>query len=102
MIVIDKNVGPKIPYEVNGTKITFDDDLMLNLAKRQNDEPVHLIISYDKSRALQIGVADLWRYVAEIDIPAKQYEEPEGEEEAPVPLPLDMDNVTLTLWAIEE
>ena len=101
MIVIDKNVGPKIPYEVIGTKIIFDDDLMLNLAKRQADEPVHLIISYNKSRSLQIGVADLWRYVAEIDIPAKEYAEPESEEAPPVPLPLDMDKVTLTLWAIE-
>lgn len=101
MIVKEKNVGPKIPYEVIGTKIIFDDDLMLNLAKRQNDEPVHIVISRNKARALQIGTADLWRYVAEIDIPAKQYEEPEGEEEAPVPLPLDMDTVTLTLWAIE-
>ena len=70
MIVIDKNVGPKIPYEVIGTKIIFDDDLMLNLAKRQDDEPVHIVISRNKARALQIGTADLWRYVAEIDIPA--------------------------------
>lgn len=102
MIVIDKNVGPKIPYEVIGTKIIFDDDLMLNLAKRQDDEPVHIVISRNKARALQIGTADLWRYVAEIDIPAREYAEPESEEDPPEPLPLDMNNVTLTLWAIEE
>ena len=59
MIVIEKNVGPKIPYEVNGTKITFDDDLMLNLAKRQDEEPVHIVISRNKARALQIGGEDI-------------------------------------------
>ena len=102
MIVIEKNAGPKIPYEVNGTKITFDDDLMLNLAKRQGDEPVHIIICYNKARALIIGTQDAWAFVAEIDIPAREYAEPESEDDPPVPLPLDMDNVTLTLWAIEE
>ena len=40
MIVIDKNQGTKIPYEITGTKITFDDDLTINLAKRQEDWPV--------------------------------------------------------------
>ncbi len=101
MIVINKNEGPKIPYEVNGTKITFDDDLMLNLAKRQGDEPVHIDICYNKARQLITGTQDAWAYVAEIDIPKREYAEPEDEGEAPVPLPLDMDAVTLTLWAIE-
>lgn len=100
MIIVDKNVGPKIEYEVNGTKIIFDDDLQLNLAKRQDDEPVHICICRDKSRALVIGEIDAWAYVAEIDIPAREYTEPEDEEESPEPLPLDMDKVTLTLWAI--
>ena len=33
MIVREINEGPKISYEVDGTKICFDDDLSLNLAK---------------------------------------------------------------------
>ena len=101
MKIIEKNPGPKIPYEVNGTKITFDDDLMLNLAKRQDDEPVHIDICYNSAHQLITGTQDARSYVAEIDIPKREYEEPEDEEEAPVPLPIDMDKVTLTLWAVE-
>ena len=96
MIISEINEGPKIPYEVNGTKITFDDDLMLNLAKRQSEEPVHIDICYNKARQLITGTQDAWAFVAQIDIPAIEYSE--GEE--PEPLPLDMDKVTLTLWAL--
>ena len=31
MIVKEKNEGAKIPYTVKGSKITFDDEIMLNL-----------------------------------------------------------------------
>ena len=101
MIVIEKNVGPKIPYEVIGTKIIFDDDLMLNLGKRQEDEPVHIDICFNKARQLITGTQDAWAFVAQIDIPEREYTEPEDEGESPEPIPLDMDKVTLTLWAIE-
>ena len=101
MIIIEKNEGLKIPYEVNGTKITFDDDLMLNLAKRHADEPVHVDICYNKARQLITGTQDAWAFVAQIDIPAREYIEPENEEDPREPLPLDMDDVTLTLWAVE-
>ena len=37
MIIVEKNTGPKIPYEVNGTVITFDDELSLKLQKLQKD-----------------------------------------------------------------
>ena len=33
MKVVEVNVGQKIPYTTSGTKITFDDELMLNLSK---------------------------------------------------------------------
>ena len=102
MIIIEKNVGPKIPYVVNDKKIIFDDDLMLNLAKRQAAEPVHIVISENKARQLVIGTEDLWAYVAELDIPPFEYEEPAGEDEEPVRKELDMDKVVLTLWAIDE
>ena len=39
MKVIEINEGAKIPYEVNKTKICFDDDITINLAKRQEDWP---------------------------------------------------------------
>lgn len=106
MNVIEINEGAKIPYEVSGKKICFDDDLTINLAKRQDDFPVHIDICSDKDGALVIGAASGCFYVAQIDVPAREYEETitgdgedaEVEREA---LPLDMDNVTLTLWALE-
>jgi hypothetical protein len=100
MIIIEKNAGPKIPYEVTGKKIIFDDDLMLNLGKRQAEEPVHIDICYNTAHQLITGTQDARAYVAEIDIPPIEYAEPEGDE-ATEPLPLDMDKVVLTLWAIE-
>lgn len=113
MIIVEKNEGPKIPYSVRSTKITFDDDLTINLAKRERDDPVHIDICADRDGELVIGAAAGRRYVAEIDIPARRYEEPpepeepvegepDGEGTAPVPIPLDMDLVTLSLWALEE
>lgn len=102
MIIIEKNEGAKIPYSVNGAKVTFNDDLTINLASREQDWPVHIDICYDEDRALVIGAAAGRAYVAEIDIPARQYteEEVDGEPQR-VPVPLDMDTVTLTLWSIE-
>ena len=108
MIIIEKNVGPKIPYEVTGKKVCFDDDLTINLAKREQDYPVHIDICSNRDGELVIGTAAGRRYVAEIDIPAREYiypdppTDPEEETDPPVPVPLDMDKVTLSLWAIEE
>ena len=106
MIIIDKNAGPKIGHTEDGTAITFgNNELTLDLAELQEEEPVHVTICYTKRHALTTGKGGI-TYVAEIDIPAMEYEhgEPSGEgDEAPVvPVPLDMEKVTLTLWAIEE
>lgn len=108
MIVKEINEGAKIPYEVSGTKICFDDDLTINLAKRQEDWAVHIDVCSDKDGALVIGAASGSYYVAQIDIPEREYTEPEtsgedeGEEAAqPEAIALDMDKVTLTLWALE-
>lgn len=105
MIIVEKNEGPKIDYEIQNTatkkKITFDDDLTINLAKRQDDHDVHIDVCYDEDDELVLGAAAGRRYVAELDIPKKVYEEVgEGEEAHLEPLPLDMDTVTLTLWAL--
>lgn len=101
MIVIEKNQGKKIPYEVSGKKICFDDDLTINLSKRQRDEAEHIDVCFDRDGELVIGAAAGRVYVAEIDIPAKEYETTgTGEDMTATPLPLDMDKVTLTLWAI--
>ncbi len=101
MIIVEKNEGEKIPYEVSGKKICFDDDLTLNLAKRQEDHDVHIDICYNADRELVIGAAVGRAYVAEIDIPAREYAvEGEGDDQTVTPVPLDMDTVTLSLWAI--
>lgn len=110
MIIVNKNEGPKIDYEIQNTatkkKITFDDDLTINLIKREEDWPVHIDICFDHDGCLVIGTAAGRAYVAEIDIPAREYIYPEpageGEEqESPTPVPLDLDKVTLSLWAVE-
>lgn len=98
MIIIEKNVGTKIPYEVSGKKITFDDDLTINLTKRESDSEVHIDVCYDRDGELVIGTAAGRSYVAEIGIPARAYTETD---EGVEPAPLDMDTVTLSLWAIE-
>ena len=121
MIIVEKDAGAKIDYSVRTTKITFDDDLTINLAKREQDWPVHIDICSDADGELVIGAAAGRRYVAEIDIPARQYEIipaevesdpevatpvedgdlPDEPSEQRVPIPLNMANVTLSLWAIE-
>jgi len=106
MIVIEKNEGTKIGYEVTKTSICFDDDLTINLAKRQKDWDVHIDVCSDEDGALVIGAESGKYYVAQIDIPPIEYEAveeaAEGEEQAaPVAKALDMDKVTLTLWALE-
>ena len=110
MIIVNKNEGPKIDYEVQDTatkkKITFDDDLTINLVKREEDWPVHIDVCFDADGCLVIGTAAGRAYVAEIDIPAREYIYPEpageGEEQdPPTPVPLDLDKVTLSLWAVE-
>lgn len=117
MIIVEKNEGAKIPYEVTGTKVCFDDDITINLAKRQEDWPVHIDVCSDKDGALVIGAESGRYYVAQIDVPAKEYEVAEATAEAEntdgeqaegqqtetirTAKPLNMDNVTLTLWALE-
>lgn len=121
MKVINANVGPKIPYDVTGSKITFNDEIMLNLEKKEADADVHIDISTDDFGGLITGVGR--DYVAQIDIPAREYEEiPAEAEESPaadsdesdggmgtsgakierIPIPFSMENVTLTLFALRE
>ena len=109
MIVIEKNEGPKIDYEIQNTatkkKITFDDDLTINLIKREEDWPVHIDVCFDADGDLVIGTAAGRAYVAEIDIPARAYEDiPDPEDPDQTihqAMPLDLDKCTLSLWAIE-
>jgi hypothetical protein len=96
-----------LDYEINARtgKITLgDDELDINLKKRERDDPVPLDICIDYLGNLTIGVSkDAQTYAAQILIPAREYtEEGEGEEAQLVPVPFDIDKCTLTLWELEE
>lgn len=127
MKIIEKNEGAKIPYEVKGDKIIFnDDELTLNLARYERDDANHIDICRDKMRNLISGVIPgvAETYVAQIDIPPRAYEVREIEEAAEeaqadteavggasggmmdrqtterVAIPFDIEKCTLTLWAL--
>lgn len=112
MIIIEKNIGEKIEYSVKGTKLNINDELILDLKRYERDFDTHIDISENWAGMLTMGIAD--RYVAQIDIPAREYievpaapiegEEGTGIEEESTTLeavPFSMDKVTLTLWTIE-
>ncbi len=118
MIVIEKNEGAKVAYTQSGTVVSFADGrLALDCALYQKDWNVHLDVCENTDGNLVIGTESGRKYVAQLDIPAREYLYPEttdtetttdldseGAEykptEPPTPLPLDMEKVTLSLWAI--
>lgn len=120
MIIVEKNEGRKIAHKQTGTVVSFaDGELSLNCASYQRDWGVHLDICANSDGSLVIGTATGLNYVAELDIPAKEYIYPEpaettdadvegggemnrGDVEPPTLIPLDMKKVTLSLWAIGE
>lgn len=112
MNVVEVNTGEKIPYTVSKSKITFDDELMLNLQKLERDFDVCIDICIDKYGMVTTGLGV--KYAAQIEIPARQYTEtsvanldynPEDETSQETiitrdPVPFSMANVTLKLYAI--
>ena len=124
MKVIEANEVRKIDYEESSTWLMFDDQISLNLKKLEADNDVHIDISANAFGKLQTGEGVY--YVAQVLIPARQYEEtevknpdyvePEDPEETDEfgagyvsrtiikkdPVPFSMDNVTLTLYALKE
>lgn len=106
MKVVEKNIGPKIGYEVMGNKIMFADELMLNLEKMERDFDVHIDICKDKFGMLTMGLSE--NYVAEIAIPARKYAEEHGMADeqgnsvvSKASVSFNMDEVTLILWSVE-
>lgn len=119
MVVIEKNDGKKIGYELNGTKLEFAGGaLTIDLARYQQDEPVMRDIMVDGEGYLTMGQGRY--YVAQVAIPARSYDEVEiqqvdalsaqAEDDAPqgdmpmlvrTPLPLSTADVTLYLFAID-
>ncbi len=122
MNIISANEGPKIPYTIMGNWLNIGDQIMLNLEKIESDRAEHRDVSADAFGSLQTGEG--LYYVAQIDIPARQYTETEidnpdydpdaeaagesggmGNSEKIVkrdPVPFSMENVTLTLYALKE
>ena len=112
MKVIEVNEGPKVSYEVDKTRVTFNDELMLNLAKYEQDDDFHIDICADKNGNLSTATA--FRYVAQIEIPARQHREVETENPDYNPeneaslktivkkeaISFSLDNVTLKLYSL--
>lgn len=117
-----KTPGKHIVYDTTSKSIIFgeDEDLSINLKNREQDEKTLIDICSDSDGFLVIGTAAGLRYVAQVEIPARQYTEEEQENpnydpEAEAgteaasqtitvrePVPFDIDNCTIYLWGMEE
>ena len=117
-----KTPGTHIAYETTSKSIIFgeDEDLSINLKNREQDEKTLIDICSDSDGFLVVGTAAGLRYVAQVEIPARQYTEeeqenpnydPEAEEGAEArnktivvrePVPFYIDNCTIYLWGMEE
>lgn len=113
MKVVEKNAGTKIDYDLKAKKLSFaDGELTINLERYQSDEEVTRDIMVDSEGYLIMGQGRY--YVAQVEIPAREYEETvetvteevDGEEVQRkvtnrTPLPLDTNKVTLYLFSID-
>lgn len=110
MKIVERNAGQKIEYELRGTRLSFaDGELTIDLARYQQDDPVTRDIMVDSEGYLTNGRGRY--YVAQVEIPAKEYEEipvEDGESGDEMDggterraLPLNTDDVTLYLFSIE-
>lgn len=111
MIIVEKNQGTKIPYEIDENKITFNDEITFNIEAYERDDANHIDLCRDKYGNLVTGIIPglAEAYVAQIDIPAREYDfiadgvdDNGNPREVPMPEPFDMEKCTLTLWALTE
>ena len=101
--------GKHIEYETTKKTITFgDEDLTINLKNREMDETITIDICSDKQGFLVIGAETGYRYVAQVEIPAREYTEESGQPDDDgnttverVPVPFDIDKCTIYLWGME-
>lgn len=115
MEIVNQGKSNKIPYEMQGTVVSFNGgELTLDLEKHQRDFARTLDICRDKFGGLTMGLGE--NYAVQIEIPAREYEYveaegvgaaagAEGEQTAEIAmlkqaLPLDMNKVKLILWDI--
>ena len=116
-----KTPSTHIEYETTSKSVIFgDDDLSINLKNREKDERVIIDVCTDGEGELTMGTAAGNKYVAQVEIPARQYTEeeqenpdydPEAEEGTEAarktttvrtPVPFDIDNCTIYLWGMED
>ena len=94
MIVNEKNVGAKIVYRLNTTKIYLgvNEDIMLNLKNYERDSEIiiNCCMDYDCIVTTNLSVY----YVAQITIPARVYVDG-------VAVAFNIDNCTIDLWSID-
>lgn len=97
MIEVIKTPGNHIKYTTNQKLVTFgDEDLTINLKNREMDEPTVIDICSDKQGFLVIGAETGFRYVAQVEIPARKYSRATGQAE-----PFDINRCTIHLWGME-
>lgn len=118
MRVEEMTKGTKIEYKQNGTRLDFADGaLTVDLARWQENDPATVDIKATRKGNLTTGKGSY--YVAQVDIPAREYREVQETESAAEggessgsdrrspsggerqPLPLDMDKVVLHLFSID-
>lgn len=113
MKIVEMNKGEKISYSLDGTMLDFANGaLALDLARYQQNDSVSKDIMVDADGYLTTGKGRY--YAAQIEIPAREYEESKlqsgktnlGQQDRDesierVPLPLDTDKVTLHLFSID-
>ena len=106
MQVIKKPENGKkfVSYSVDGNILSLgDDEIMINLAKKQRDDEVVIDIVRDLTQGLLMGLEGA-TYVAEIHIPPREYtaETVTGEDGKDAtkltPVAFDPDKVTLYLF----
>lgn len=106
MKIVEKNEGTKIPYTLTDSKLAVNDELTLDLSKYERDFSVHLDICRNAYGMLTMGLSS--NYVAQIDIPARQYTyEDNGVDANGIPqkkkvaVAFSPNSVTLTLWKVD-
>jgi len=118
MIEVHMNEGEYLEYTHTKKSITIDDDISVNLQKREADEDVTIDIYYDRDKNLMLGYdTDSQHIVVQIEIPARQYTletkdnpnyDPDQEESAmnqktittKTAVPFDIEKCTVRLSAI--
>lgn len=95
--------GTHIEYETSKKSITFgDEDLTINLKNREMDEIVTIDICSDKQGFLVIGAETGYKYVAQVEIPPREYTETAADQDGSfVPMPFDINKCTIYLWGME-